>query len=34
MCTLMELSTCQSVECSVILRCRGRHCFAYSATVC
>lgn len=34
MCTLMELSTCQPVEYSVILRCRGRQCFAYSSTVC
>ncbi len=34
MCTLTELSTCQPVEYSVILRCRGRRCLAYSATVC
>jgi hypothetical protein len=34
MCTLMELLTCQPVEYSVILRCRGRHCFVHSATVC
>ncbi|CAM5352712.1 hypothetical protein STANM309S_03702 [Streptomyces tanashiensis] len=34
MCTLIELSTCQPVEQSVKLRCRGRHCFEYSSTVC
>ncbi|KOG10712.1 MULTISPECIES: hypothetical protein [Streptomyces] len=34
MCTFIELSTCSPVEQSVILRCRGRPCFAYSSTVC